>query len=163
MSTSMVSQERLPIVFYLVSLAWITCVTIGMRRLDTFMRSRINAPITWSRFFAEVAARLLLISTGTSLSVYWYGVGLITGKTFTYAHQLWPLHVFHTCMLGSLVVMRLESIYFESRLGKAELSWLVLLVETVNSAYITMIGYRHVAMVVSGSEPSAHNFLFGTI
>lgn len=157
------SQETLPIVFYVLSLAWITCVTIGMRRLDTFIRSRINAPITWSHLFAEAAARLLLITTGTSLSVYWYVAGLITGKPSAQAHQLWPLHVFHTCMLGSLVVMRLESIYFESRLGKAELFWLVSLVETVSSAYITMIGYRHVAIMVTGSEPSARNFLLGRL
>jgi hypothetical protein len=143
---------------------WAICIAYAMRHLGTFMRSRYNDPITSRQFPAEVAGRLLLLSTSTSIPVYWYGLGPIAGKPAAQMHQLWRLHLGHTCMFGYVAIMRFQSIYFESRCGKAQLSsfsWLAPHVEKLSFALMAMAGCKHVSTVVPSLGLLAYAMLLG--
>jgi len=162
-SAEMDIAETLAFLLVLFEVLWAVWVAHEMRRLETFMRSRYDKPITYRRFISEVTGRLLLISTYTSLSVPWYLAGLAAGKTSTEMYHVWPLHVFHTCMLGSIAILRFQRIFFESRCGKVWLFWLGQYVDILSLVLLINIVIKQLSTIITGLESWRHALSSGTI
>lgn len=91
-------------------------------------------------------------------------LGPIAGKPAAQMHQLWPLHLGYTCMFEYVAIMRFQSIYFESRCGKAQLSsfsWLAPHVERLSFALMAMAGCKYVSTVVPSLGLLAYAMLLG--
>jgi hypothetical protein len=155
--------DTLAFLLILFEVLWAIWVAHEMRRLETFMRSRYDRPITCRQFLTEVAGRFLLISTYTSLSVPWYLAGLVAGNTSAEMYHLWTLHVFHTCMLGSIAILRFQRIFFEPRCGKVWLFRLVKYVDLLSHFYITMIVFKQLSTIITALESWRHALSSGTI
>jgi len=155
--------ETLAFLLILFEVLWAIWVAHEMRRLETFMRSRYDKPITYRQFLTEVAGRFFLISTYTSLSVPWYLAGLVAGNTSAEMYHVWRLHVVHTCTLGSIAILRFERIFFAPRCGKVGLFWLVKYVDLLSLGLITLIVFKQLSTIITALESWRHALSSGTI
>ena len=141
-------------ILLLCLIGWTFCVATEMRRLEAFMESRYtNHRISGLQFFAEVTGRFLLIVAATDLSILLYAAGLCAGMSSAEMYSLWPLHVFHTCGLAVVAMMRFARMY--NRDGcYANRSWLDLLHDEVWNI-IMFVSHCSPIEIPSAAFPSA--------